>query len=626
MSSELLKLATNFSDIFDDFDIFCFYELLPWRFSSIVVSQDSAVIKGRLSEGLAVDHSGLNKYISNEDPNLVKIGDVVARMVRSAQTRFQNSGDVPQGASRKPSRHWELAASFAYNIERKFNATIKTLQARIAEQRYAETLLIQKYRFQSWAYAVGLITLLGARKPLHERLDGHVSENVCKLLDQVSWALDQVHCAKSTEGLTDDLQTMIASLQGLFQQLAALFPEKDGAILGHIFVSRVLQPDNDETTFESLVQNPILQSLPDVEAIAAMKRICLLIQKSEARRTSEDRLTIDMREMALDVVKSSLRTPGLFSRRELNMEISRQVLVEWKRYEGSWDTGVGNVLFRRVELLTDFLRTASKCSNVLNLRLLDCLGYCHDDAKQRLGFVMAIPPSVTDRRSYVRLNKLIKGYNDQRIYPPSVGDRMRLAKLLCKAMFDFHRAEWFHKSFSTYNILVFAEADASEEEESEALNLSQYSILAPYIVGFNYSRPSKPTEFSEPAKVSDELRRYWHPDYKNVPLQKYRHEYDYHSLGTVLLEIGLWTPLSTLMEGHIGFDRLGVAEFARVVRDSHCQKLGSLVGTIYQKAVIDLMEALEGERIDLDQNEPVPLGRLMQFQAEILETSEQCNA
>jgi hypothetical protein len=35
-SAELLKLASNFSDVYDAFDIFCFYELLPWRFGAVV--------------------------------------------------------------------------------------------------------------------------------------------------------------------------------------------------------------------------------------------------------------------------------------------------------------------------------------------------------------------------------------------------------------------------------------------------------------------------------------------------------------------------------------------------------------------------------------------------------------
>jgi protein SERAC1 len=35
-SPELLKLAGSFSDIYDDFDIFCFYELYPMKMSRVV--------------------------------------------------------------------------------------------------------------------------------------------------------------------------------------------------------------------------------------------------------------------------------------------------------------------------------------------------------------------------------------------------------------------------------------------------------------------------------------------------------------------------------------------------------------------------------------------------------------
>lgn len=41
-SPELFKMATYFSDIYDAFEIFCFYELMPWKFSS-VVSNDNTI-------------------------------------------------------------------------------------------------------------------------------------------------------------------------------------------------------------------------------------------------------------------------------------------------------------------------------------------------------------------------------------------------------------------------------------------------------------------------------------------------------------------------------------------------------------------------------------------------------
>jgi hypothetical protein len=37
MSPELLKLATQFADIYDSFEVYCFYELLPWRRRSSAV-------------------------------------------------------------------------------------------------------------------------------------------------------------------------------------------------------------------------------------------------------------------------------------------------------------------------------------------------------------------------------------------------------------------------------------------------------------------------------------------------------------------------------------------------------------------------------------------------------------
>lgn len=35
-SPELLKLTSNFSDIYDNFDVYCFYELLPTHFGNVV--------------------------------------------------------------------------------------------------------------------------------------------------------------------------------------------------------------------------------------------------------------------------------------------------------------------------------------------------------------------------------------------------------------------------------------------------------------------------------------------------------------------------------------------------------------------------------------------------------------
>ena len=157
----------------------------------------------------------------------------------------------------------------------------------------------------------------------------------------------------------------------------------------------------------------------------------------------------------------------------------------------------------------------------------------------------------------------------------------------------------------------------------KALDLSNYCVLTPYIVGFNHSRPSKPNEFSEPARASNELRRYWHPDYKNVPMQKYRHEFDYYSLGIVLLEVGLWSPLSNFTKE---FEKADSEKFADAIRNSCCLALNSFIGSIYQRVVIDLLAAFHESKDRAEGDEQAPLGKLIEFQTRILEQLGQCKA
>lgn len=61
------------------------------------VEQSSAVIDGRLSDGLTVDHSGLNKYTSEQDPNFIKVAGVVAGMIESSRSKSAQAKKLSQG-------------------------------------------------------------------------------------------------------------------------------------------------------------------------------------------------------------------------------------------------------------------------------------------------------------------------------------------------------------------------------------------------------------------------------------------------------------------------------------------------------------------------------------------------
>jgi hypothetical protein len=520
-------------------------------------------------------------------------------------------------SSTKP---WELAADLTQWVVEKFTDIIQVLGI-WKEEEMVETFLLQNYRFQSWAYSVGLSTLLGTRRPLHDRLNTDVANDVCNLLKRMQSTMLSINQA-SRESSMQILPSVMQILQDIFLRLSAHFPDKDGAILKHIIAHRIIQP---EDSFRELGQSPCLRSLPDVETMAAMKRISLLIQQSEARTGSDKSLLIDFqKELKLDKTKSLLVSSGMYTKRySPHRRQSSQVLVEWKSYEGLWDTEIGNQLFERVELLAQFLQIASQSSSTLNLRLLECLGYCHDDSRNRLGFVFDIPASISDRKSFLRLKNLLNAYHEQKSFPPSVDDRVRIARSLCRAMFEFHSSEWFHKGFTSSHIIIFSEVEDTRAKDSdEPLNVKNYSILAPYIIGFNYSRPSKPNEFSEPSKISEESRRYQHPDYKNIPMQKYRHEYDYYSLGMVLLEIGQWRPLGVIMNGKTGFDQLDAKAFANEIKEIHCAHLGSFISDKYARVVLSLLQSFEEDRLNLQQNELIDPGKLLQFHTDILESLE----
>ncbi|KAH6668855.1 hypothetical protein B0J14DRAFT_151694 [Halenospora varia] len=619
-SPELLKLATYFSDIYDEFEIFCFYEMEPYLFSFLVVDKTSATLEGKPSEGLAANHNELKRFRNENDPNMIKIIRQLVAMVASSKSKRSSTTDAPEGTANETKLPWEQAASLVLEITSTFDDILKDMQTLDEYQSQYREMIAEKYRFQSWAYVVGLVTVLAARQPLHAILHESGIESVCEVLKQITHELIQIKDSQHEGGRS--VRSLIIKLQSLSGQLIALIPEQDRGILTHTFNVTILEPDQGLTASAYIADNDaIWESAPDLGALAAMKRIKLLSETSESQREDSGKLSIEMEELDLDKGKSSARTTGLLRK-------SSQVIVEWKKYEGYWDNEIGNELFRRVENLTYFLKTTSRSSAILNLRLLNCEGYCHDSKKARLGFVYAVPKGVESRQSHRRLNALMKEYEDNKLNSPPVGDRMELAKVLCKTMIDLHTAKWFHKSLSSFNILLFPDVEDSKDDgDSEEMKPLKYTITEPYIVGFNNSRPDSPKEFSEPASGSQEIRRYWHPDYKNVVNQKFTHEFDYYSLGIVLLEIGLWSPLSTLvsrfMRGHESDD---ASMFSGNVRKSLCPLLRSSIGLIYENVVVDLLEAFDRRKNGEDHDEIIPLGKLIDLQTHILQQIELCRA
>ena len=77
---------------------------------------------------------------------------------------------------------------------------------------------------------------------------------------------------------------------------------------------------------------------------------------------------------------------------------------------------------------------------------------------------------------------------------------------------------------------------------------NQSILLSPYLVGFDHGREDNEMAFTTGPSRDRRQMPYQYPVYrKNFPEIRFQLEFDYYSVGLVLLEIRLWTSLERLV-------------------------------------------------------------------------------
>jgi len=144
------------------------------------------------------------------------------------------------------------------------------------------------------------------------------------------------------------------------------------------------------------------------------------------------------------------------------------------------------------------------------------------------------------------------------------------------------------------------------------------ALSDPFLVGFNYSREDSSSALTSGGTRNVGQALYYHPSYaQHLELRRFRAEYDYFSVGLVLLEIGLW---ETLEEMHD--DQGRVVEVAGQKRtgkliEEFIPRLGSTMGGIYRDAVAACLDGSLGSEV-----ENVPLWNL--FEQHVAIPLQQC--
>ena len=192
---------------------------------------------------------------------------------------------------------------------------------------------------------------------------------------------------------------------------------------------------------------------------------------------------------------------------------------------------------------------------------------------------------------------MLKGQEGSKKIPaPTLGQKFALATCLAVCLQSLHVSGWVHKDINSWNIVFFrSEIPCSEDWK-------------PYLIGFQHSRQDERGVYSPEFRIlHPTTRRYQHPSYRSgsVPFKR---EFDYYSLGVVLLEIGVWESLSVISDR---FPSLGPEELRQEYIKICDKRILERMGEIYH------MEA---------ESQPVgtEMDAAIDFQREVIEKLESC--
>lgn len=209
----------------------------------------------------------------------------------------------------------------------------------------------------------------------------------------------------------------------------------------------------------------------------------------------------------------------------------RPVFIEWKILPHQFQSKI----IERTADLASVLSTPKQpdfCS-------LQCTGLARDNDGGKIALIFDVPSLVTPQLPRSLRNTF--GLN------PSVTERLQLALQITQSVKYFHTAGWLHKNLRSENIL-FWPVDASVSPLSR-----------PVLVGFAFSRQDSPSQISEQPSSNPHHDIYRHPEAMGEPSVSFSAAKDIYALGTILVEIGEWHSLKTLVKNVVDWNRQDIS-------------------------------------------------------------------
>jgi serine/threonine protein kinase len=413
--------------------------------------------------------------------------------------------------------------------------------------------ILEELRLQSWLRAFTKL------------LDESVQDKEGKFdfdFPKIVQALKEIHriVESREEGTSNTKHQQKSLLRYQHARLIESLPPNYRSVAREYLVEQVLQ-NHDTEKFSGLSTVTTEAGGEDIGVLVAVKHLTALAEAGLL--IEQENLILDQSDIAVtaEIDIHSLALHGL---------ASEPVVVEWLRYREPWaDERVGDELRRRLASVVGLFHSEDAARIPGSLR---CKGIFHDPSSAALGVVYGIPCS---ERQPVTLHKLLSAGKTHR---PPLELRFRLAFDICECIYMFHKVGWLHRNLHSMNVLFFPPKEAENVEWARD----------PRIFGFAGSRENRLDSFSYGPSDDFRLRQYQHPEYL-IHHERYREEFDYYSVGMILLEIGLWNTLCTITKSD-RFQGLSNEQFRREIIARMIPELRIAMGTRFMEATRACLE------------------------------------
>ena len=256
------------------------------------------------------------------------------------------------------------------------------------------------------------------------------------------------------------------------------------------------------------------------------------------------------------------------------------VLVEFAEFDTTYhDTGVAPPL-QRLESLAAYFQPMRPESQT-NLSLL---GYFEDYTQPRIGLVYDLPYSIQNKlqgttvsdpqalapMSLLKLVQKASKTNQEAV--PSLEDRFAIAVRLTEQLHALHGREVAHGNINS-NSIIFTTT------ENESASARQKQLRSPLLTSFDLFSKCNLEGITKQVN----LNIYKHPeDDPQIPGRSAATDikFDMYGLATLLLEIGLWTPIGDLYKA-----KYSIEDFKIRLERLWIPKLAAKCGTGYMRAV-----------------------------------------